>query len=72
MKDHVYAISEIVGSSQESLGDAIRNAVRTAYGSLRELEWFEVNQIRGHIENGGVAHFQVALKLGFPYEVTSK
>ena len=72
MKDHVYAISEIVGSSHKSLGDAIRNAVRTASGSLRKLEWFEVNQIRGHIENGDVAHFQVALKLGFRYEVASK
>jgi flavin-binding protein dodecin len=68
MSDHVYSITEIVGSSAASVDDAIRNAVRTASDSLRNLEWFEVTQIRGHIENGEVAHFQVMLKLGFRYE----
>jgi len=68
MSDHVYSVTEVVGSSSQSIDDAIRNAVRTASGSLRQLEWFEVNQIRGHIENGDVGHFQVMLKLGFRYE----
>lgn len=68
MPDHVYSVTEIVGSSTQSVDDAIRNAVRTASGSLRRLEWFEVTEIRGHIENGEVGHFQVMLKLGFRYE----
>ena len=68
MPDHVYSVTEIVGSSDESLEDAIRGAVRTAGGTLRNLEWFEVVQIRGHIEGSDVAHFQVGLKLGFRYE----
>jgi flavin-binding protein dodecin len=68
MTDHVYSVTEIVGSSSSSLDDAIRNAVKTASGSLRRLEWFEVTQIRGHIDNGDVAHFQVMLKIGFRYE----
>jgi len=68
MTDHVYSVTEVVGSSSQSVDDAIRNAVRTASGSLRQLEWFEVTQIRGHMENGDVGHFQVMLKLGFRYE----
>lgn len=72
MKDHVYAVTEIVGSSKESLDAAIRNAIRTGAKTLRNLEWFEVSQIRGHIENGDVAHYQVMLKLGFRYEDKDK
>lgn len=68
MKDAVYAITEIVGSSGKSVDEAIRNAVQTSAKTLRKLEWFEVTQIRGHIENDDVAHFQVMLKLGFRYE----
>jgi flavin-binding protein dodecin len=68
MSDKVYSVTEIVGSSQASIDDAIRNAVATASGSLRNLDWFEVTQVRGHIENGKVAHFQVGLKIGFRYE----
>lgn len=68
MSNHVYSVSEVVGSSQESIDGAIRNAVRTASGSLRNLDWFEVTQIRGNIENGEVDHFQVMVKLGFRYE----
>jgi dodecin len=72
MQKHVYSVSEIVGSSPDSVDDAIRNAVRTASGSLRNLEWFEVTQIRGHIEDRDVGHFQVMLKIGFRYEDASK
>lgn len=68
MTDNVYSVTEVVGSSSDSLEEAIRNAVRTAGGTLRNLEWFEVSEIRGHIENNDVAHFQVGLKLGFRYE----
>lgn len=72
MHDAVYAVTEIVGSSGKSLEDAIRNAVQTSARTLRKLEWFEVTQIRGHVENGEVAHFQVMLKIGLRYEDDKK
>ncbi len=72
MSDNVYSISEVYGSSKNSLDDAIRNAVSTAGASLRNLEWFEVSEIRGHIENSEVAHFQVGVKLGFRYDAEKK
>lgn len=72
MQDAVYAVTEIAGSSSKSLEDAIRNAVQTSAKTLRKLEWFEVTQIRGHVENGDVAHFQVMLKLGLRYEDDKK
>lgn len=68
MSDHVYSVTEVYGSSPESLDKAIRNAVGTASKSLRNLEWFEVTEIRGHIVDGGVGHYQVGVKLGFRYE----
>jgi flavin-binding protein dodecin len=61
-------MTEIVGSSATSMEDAIRNAVKTASRTLRNLEWFEVVGTRGHIQNGDVGHFQVTLKIGFRYE----
>jgi dodecin len=68
MSRHVYSVTEVYGSSPDSLDDAIRNAVGTAATSLRNLEWFEVTEIRGHIEGDAVGHFQVGVKLGFRYE----
>ena len=68
MSDHVYKIVELVGSSSESVGAAIETAISRAAATLRHLEWFEVGQIRGHIENGKVAHYQVTLKAGFRLE----
>jgi hypothetical protein len=68
MSDKVYSVTELVGSSQASIDDAIRNAISTASQTLRNLDWFEVTQIRGHIENNRVAHVQVGLKIGFRYE----
>ena len=68
MSDHVYLVSEIVGSSTEGLDPAIRNAVTRASKTVRHLEWFEVTEIRGHIENDAVAHYQVTLKVGFRVE----
>jgi flavin-binding protein dodecin len=65
MSDHVYKIVEIVGSSTESTDAAIRNAVSRAGKTLENLNWFEVTETRGHIENGKIAHFQVKLKIGF-------
>lgn len=62
---HVYKKVEVVGSSRTSIDDAIRNAVKKTAESVKHLEWFEVMETRGHIENGEVGHFQVVLKIGF-------
>jgi flavin-binding protein dodecin len=66
-QDNVYAVTELVGTSTESVEDAVRNAVATAGKTLRNLDWFEVIGTRGHIVDGRVAHFQVTLKIGFRY-----
>jgi len=68
MADHVYSITEIAGSSTISLDDAIKKGVAVAATSLRNLEWFEVTQIRGHVVDGAVKHYQVQMKLGLRYE----
>jgi len=63
---HVYPVNEVYGSSTESIDDAIRSAVSAAHKTIRNLEWFEVTEIRGHVgKDGSVAHFQVGVKLGF-------
>jgi dodecin len=66
--DHTYRVTELVGSSPESIDQAIRNAVGRAGATLRRLDWFEVTEIRGHIVDGDVAHFQVTMKVGFQLE----
>jgi flavin-binding protein dodecin len=68
MDDHVYKVVELVGSSTDSIEDAIQTAIRRASQSLRNLRWFEVIQTRGHVENGEVRHYQVVLKAGFTLE----
>ena len=68
MADHTYRVTEIVGSSPESLQQAIRNGVARAGQTLRNLEWFEVTEVRGQIVEGQVAHFQVGMKVGFRLE----
>jgi len=65
VSDHVYSISEIVGSSTESVDDAIRKAVRSTASTKHNVEWFTVGEIRGHVQDGEVGHFQVTLKVGF-------
>ncbi len=65
MADHVYSISEIVGSSTESVDDAIRKAIRSMCETKRNVEWFTTEEIRGHVVDGDVGHFQVTLKVGF-------
>jgi flavin-binding protein dodecin len=65
MSEHTYRVTEIVGSSPDSLQQAIRNGVSRASQTLRNLDWFEVTEIRGQIADGEVAHFQVGLKVGF-------
>tara|TARA_R110002096_G_scaffold238581_19_gene430223 strand:+ start:4369 stop:4578 length:210 start_codon:yes stop_codon:yes gene_type:complete len=65
MNDHVYKKIEIVGSSQNGVDDAIRNAITRASESIHNLRWFEVAEIRGDIRDGKPAHCQVTLKIGF-------
>ncbi len=62
---HTYKKIEIVGSSRTSVDDAIQNAIAEASKTLENIEWFEVGEIRGHVANGKVAHFQVTMKIGF-------
>ncbi|GAB3556588.1 flavin-binding protein dodecin [Actinopolyspora lacussalsi] len=68
MSDNVYRVTEIVGTSDQGLDDAIRKGVHRASRTLREVDWFEVSEIRGHVAEGEVAHFQVGLKVGFRLE----
>ena len=66
--DNVYKTTEIVGSSAEGVEAAVRGAVAKASRSLRHMRWFEVSEIRGHIEDDAVAHWQVTVKIGFTME----
>lgn len=68
MSNHIYKTMELIGSSQASVTEAIETAVSRAAKTMRNLEWFEVDQIRGHIKDGAVAHYQVCLKVGFRIE----
>ncbi|MFE6509269.1 dodecin [Nocardioides sp. NPDC057767] len=68
MSAHTYRVTEIVGSSEVGVDDAIRSGLARASQTLRHLDWFEVTQIRGHLEEGEIQHFQVGLKVGFRME----
>jgi dodecin len=68
MPEHIYKVVELVGSSEESVSKAIDRAIAKAALTLRHLGWFEVQQVRGHIEDGKVAHYQVTIKAGFRLE----
>jgi dodecin len=68
MTDHVYKSVEITGSSTDGVTEAIDRAVAKASETLRHLDWFEVVNVRGHIADGRVAHYQVTLKIGFRLE----
>ncbi|WP_367187563.1 dodecin [Phenylobacterium sp.] len=68
MSEHVYRVVELVGSSNDSIEDAIRNAITEASKSLRDMRWYEVTGTRGEITDGKVGHFQVYLKVGFTME----
>jgi dodecin len=65
MSEHTYRVTEIVGSSHEGIDAAIRNGIKRAGATLHKLDWFEVTEIRGHLKDGEVGHFQVGLKVGF-------
>jgi hypothetical protein len=68
MTEHVYRVTEIVGSSTSGLDDAIRNGIQRASKTLRNLDWFEVTEIRGHLSDGVIAHYQATMKVGFRLE----
>ncbi len=63
--DHTYRITEIVGTSQDGIESAIKNGVERASQTLRNLDWFEVTEVRGQIKDGEVNYYQVGLKVGF-------
>lgn len=68
MSNHIYKTIELVGSSTQSVEDAVQKAVVKAAETVRNLRWFEIVDTRGHIEGGRIAHWQVTLKLGFTLE----
>jgi flavin-binding protein dodecin len=68
MSSHVYKSIELTGSSTKSIEDAIEGAIAKASKSVRNLQWFEVIETRGHIADGKVAHYQVSMKVGFTLE----
>ncbi|WP_416139534.1 dodecin [Halomonas sp. HK25] len=65
MSTHIYKHIELTGSSENSIEEAIQNAITKAAESLHGMRWFEVTDTRGHVEHGRVAHWQVTIKVGF-------
>ncbi|ATW51840.1 dodecin [Streptomyces xantholiticus] len=68
MSNHTYRVTEIVGTSHDGVDQAIRNGIARASQTVRGLDWFEVTQVRGHIVDGQIEHYQVGLKVGFRLE----
>jgi dodecin len=68
LSNHTYSITEIVGTSEEGVDAAVRNGIAEASKSLRNLDWFEVKEIRGHLTDGKISDWQVRVKLGFRHE----
>jgi dodecin len=68
VSDHTYRIVEIVGTSSEGVDAAVRNGIARASRTLRNVDWFEVTEIRGHLQDGEVADWQVGIKVGFRIE----
>ena len=68
MSEHVYKMLELTGSSESSIEDAVKNAIAKAAKTVRRMQWFQVLETRGHIENGAVSHWQVTVKVGFTLE----
>ena len=65
MSDHIYKKLELVGSSPTGIEDAVNNAIERAAKTVRNMRWFEVAEVRGHIENNKIDHWQVTVKVGF-------
>jgi dodecin len=65
MSEHIYKKIEIVGSSPHGIEDAVNNAISRAGKTIRNMNWFEIVEVRGHLENNQVGHWQVTVKIGF-------
>ena len=65
MENHVYKIVELVGTSEQGVGEAVENALQRASQTVRNIRWFETLNIRGSVDNGKVKQFQVTVKIGF-------
>lgn len=68
MSNHVYKLIELTGSSSQGLQQAVECAVEKAAETVRNIRWFEVTDMRGHVEDGKIAHWQVTVKAGFTLE----
>jgi hypothetical protein len=68
MTEHVYKLLELTGSSTKSSDDAVQNAIAKASKTMRNMQWFQVTEMRGHIDGGKIAHWQVTVKIGFTLE----
>lgn len=68
MSNHVYKTIELTGSSTTAIEDAVSTAIARAHETVRNMQWFEVVETRGHIQDGKVAHWQVTIKIGFTLE----
>lgn len=68
MPDNIYKLMELTGSSKQSIEDAVQNAITRASKTIRNMRWFEITDIRGHLEGGQVSHWQVTIKVGFTLE----
>ena len=68
MASHTYKLIELVGTSPTSSDDAIRSAIEKASATVKHIDWYQVIESRGHVENGRVAHYQVSIKVGFRIE----
>ena len=68
MDEHVYRISEVVGSSEHGIDDAVRRAIARAATTVRQIRWFEVSEIRGQVAEQAIQHWQVTVKIGFTLE----
>jgi dodecin len=68
MSDHTYKIMDLVGTSPNSIEEAVKNAVEKASKTVRNMRWLQIVETRGHIDNQKVAHWQVIIKVGFTLE----
>jgi len=68
MADHIYKHIELTGSSKNGIEEAIQNALVKANETVKSMRWFQMTDLRGHIDNGGVSHWQVTIKIGFTLE----
>ncbi len=68
MTGRTYRVTEIVGTSPDSVDEAIKNGIARATKTVRHVDWFEVTQVRGHVEDDAIGHVQVTMKVGFRLE----